>query len=227
VSFPPRRFSVPTLNSIPAGRLGRGVAHPGLMWPRVAQGSLVLRVRFVGGKPANHARVIEWANAWGVCASIELRESADFDAEIRVGFDPSLGDWSYLGTDSASNQLGYSNVSMNLATVEAPTVLHEFGHALGLNHEHQHPCAAIELIEHQVIKDLAGPPYFWTESEIRRNVLQRLATPDVMTTPFDPESIMIYALPGRWLRNGKSVAMNTRLSAGDIATVQQMYGARS
>ena len=47
------------------------------------------------------------------------------------------GSWSYLGTDAA--RVPKECFTMNLGFVDRPTVLHEFGHSLGLIHEHQSP----------------------------------------------------------------------------------------
>ena len=47
------------------------------------------------------------------------------------------GSWSYLGTDAT--RVPKESFTMNLGFVDRPTVLHEFGHSLGLIHEHQSP----------------------------------------------------------------------------------------
>ena len=50
-------------------------------------------------------------------------------------------------------------------------VLHEFGHALGLIHEHQNPEGGIQWNEPAVKADLSGPPNNWDDETIRHNVL--------------------------------------------------------
>ena len=47
------------------------------------------------------------------------------------------GSWSYLGTDAT--RVPKESFTMNLGFVDRSTVLHEFGHSLGLIHEHQSP----------------------------------------------------------------------------------------
>lgn len=42
------------------------------------------------------------------------------------------GSWSYIGTDAT--RLPLESFTMNLGFVDRTTVLHEFGHALGLIH---------------------------------------------------------------------------------------------
>ena len=62
---------------------------------------------------------------------------------IRITFDPTLGNWSYVGALTSS--VSPSAATMNLGWVldsttdqpfEKGVILHEFGHALGLTHEH-------------------------------------------------------------------------------------------
>ena len=65
---------------------------------------------------------------------------------------------------------------MNLGFMDGGTAAHEFGHAIGLAHEHQNPQAGIQWNEAQVLKDLAGPPNFWTPDQIRHNVCRSTAS---------------------------------------------------
>ena len=58
------------------------------------------------------------------------------DANVRVSFDPSGGAWSLVGTDHLHQKDG---ATMNLGWFDVGTVIHEFGHVLGMIHEHQNP----------------------------------------------------------------------------------------
>ena len=88
-----------------------------------------------------------------------------------MAFDSSDGAWSYVGTDNRGIPL--DQPTMNLGFMDGGTAGHEFGHAIGMAHEHQNPAGGIEWNEDVVIRDLSGPPNNWTEAMIRHNVLNK------------------------------------------------------
>jgi hypothetical protein len=102
-------------------------------------------------------------------------------------------------------------------------VLHEFGHALGLIHEHQDPVAAIQWNRAAVIQELSGPPNNWSVEQIEFNVLTPAAPDDVDATPLDPKSIMMYPIPASWTMNGFSTGTNTDLSDLDRKFIRKQY----
>ncbi len=108
---------------------------------------------------------------------------------------------------------------MNLGFLDGGTAAHEFGHAIGLAHEHQNPAGGIEWNEAQVISDLSGPPNNWTEEQIRHNVLNKYSVDQIRGTDFDPDSIMLYFFPDSWVKNGEGTKDNDVLSALDTAFI--------
>jgi hypothetical protein len=76
-------------------------------------------------------------------------------------FDSQDGAWSYIGTDCRSIPL--NEATMNLGFLDGGTAAHEFGHALGLAHEHQNPAGGIQWNEEVVIRECAKSPNFCDE----------------------------------------------------------------
>ncbi|MGL6111857.1 MAG: hypothetical protein ACRC2B_17335, partial [Rubrivivax sp.] len=102
-------------------------------------------------------------------------------------------------------------------------VIHEFGHALGLLHEHNHPEALIRWNKPAVYQDLGGPPNRWSKAAIDSNVFARFDASTVITTDFDHASVMIYTIPAQWTMDGRSFMPSPRLSPGDVGTIRRLY----
>jgi hypothetical protein len=176
-----------------------------------------LRVRFIGGSAAQHAMAKEQALWWTAFANLVFDFNQALDAEIRVTFDPDDGAWSYIGTDN--RHIPTNQPTMNLGFMEGGTAAHEFGHAIGLAHEHQNPEGGIEWNEATVIQSLSGPPNNWDEATIRHNVLNKYSADQVQGTEFDADSIMLYFFPGSWVKSGVGTHANEILSAMDKAYI--------
>ena len=175
-----------------------------------------LHVRFMGGTPAQHAIAKEQAQWWTTKAKANLK--FDFgnapNAQIRVAFDPNDGAWSYIGTDASS--IPADQPTMNLGFLDGGTAAHEFGHAIGLGHEHQNPEGGLEWNEEAVIRDLSAPPNSWTLQQIKHNVFDKYRADQIRGTKFDPDSIMLYFFPDAWVKNGRGTKQNNSLSAQDM-----------
>jgi hypothetical protein len=189
------------------------------LWPNGA----TLRVKFLEGSQAQRAKALGDANAWKNHANLLFVASGDADSEIRVTFDPGLGAWSYIGTDALG--IARSEPTMNLGFDDGGTYGHEFGHAIGLGHEHQNPAGGIEWNEAEVIRDLSGPPNNWDQATIQHNVLKKYEVNHYLRgTAFDPSSIMLYAFPGRWTRNmPNGTSFNAVLSDKDKQFAKELY----
>jgi hypothetical protein len=191
----------------------RAIVPIGKLW---MNGS-TLRVRFLGGTAEQQATAKEQALWWSEVANLKFDFGDAPDAEIRVAFDDNDGAWSYVGTDCAGIPAGQP--TMNLGFLEGGTAAHEFGHAIGLAHEHQNPAGGIEWNEAVVLRDLAGPPNNWNPATIRHNVLNKYRADQIKGTAFDPDSIMLYFFPGNWVKSGVGTHANDVLSAVDKAYI--------
>lgn len=194
-------------------QVGEGRSRAIIVFRKLWVNGSTLRVRFLGGTPAQQAKAKEQAGWWTPHANLRFDFNNAPDAEIRIAFDPSDGAWSYVGTDCQT--IPRNQPTMNLGFLDGGTAAHEFGHAIGLAHEHQNPKGGIVWNEEVVLRDLSGPPNSWTPEQIRHNVLEKYAADQIRGTEFDPDSIMLYFFPDSWVKSGKGTKANDVLSAMD------------
>jgi len=201
----------------------RAISPKGKQW---VNGSTIT-IRFMGGTTEQQAMVREIAPLWTEHANLHFEFTDDPRAKIRVTFDSNDGAWSYVGTDNLGIPLHAA--TLNLGWLDEGVILHEFGHMIGMSHEHQNPMGGVVWNEAAVIRDLSGPPNFWDEATIRHNVLNKYSADQVHGTQFDPDSIMLYAFPDSWTENMGATQENDDLSALDKQFVQseKMYPGRS
>lgn len=195
----------------------RAIAPIAKQW----QAGTALSIAFIGGSETQRAQVRSIAPQWEQVCGIRFDWRTSLPATIRVAFDPSDGAWSYLGTDCA--EIPANQPTMNLGWLDQAVILHEFGHALSLAHEHQNPLGGIQWNESEVIRDLSGPPNFWDEATIRHNVLNKYALNQIRGTDFDAQSIMLYSFPPSWTTNGFSAPWNTAISQADGVFTATLY----
>jgi Matrixin len=190
-----------------------------------------LRVRFLDGVPEVQRKVEQYAHRWSEHANIRLAFGSDPDAEIRISFEQQ-GSWSALGTDALVEEffpkdqptMNYGWLTPESEEAEySRVVLHEFGHALGLIHEHQNPADGIQWNREVVYRALGGPPNSWDRATADHNVLNKYSRTITQFTEFDPRSIMLYSFPKEWTLDGREFGLNSVLSDTDKAFVRARY----
>jgi len=195
----------------------------------------LLTVGFIGGSQAVRKRVAEIATGWtqtGAELEFDFWTGADVDpssADIRVSFVQNGRSWSHLGTDARNIPRDQPTMNLGWLTEDLPearaqaVVLHEFGHALGLIHEHQNPHDKVKWNVDQVMRDLSGPPNNWDPKTIKRNMFRRYEKGDLFATDVDPSSIMMYPIPQNWTLDNFEVGFNTGLSDDDVRLIEAAY----
>lgn len=118
------------------------------------------------------------------------------EAEVRIGYSTADGSSaSAVGRDVLNIPLNEPTTvyGWNLTTHYGQgTALHELGHVLGMEHEHQNPFAGIRWHEEAVYTSLAGPPNNWSRETTFHNILEKLDARQVQGSAWDPDSIMEY-----------------------------------
>lgn len=182
-------------------------------------------------------------------------------ASIRIGFFTDLqrrGYWSAVGV--LAKRINPSEATMNFGdlgtsqslfydgknaqswrrTYARSTILHEFGHALGLNHEHFHPSCQADLKLDYIVSSLLGPPNNWTKSQAMYNMdwptyagIMAAQSPGLAATSptINRSSVMLYTFSGSYYKSGDAspcrpvdpMGYATSLSAGDRQYYMSYY----
>ncbi len=190
----------------------------------------VITLRFLEGAPELRQRVQAVAEEWTKLANLSFDFRNSGATDIRIAFMEGRGSWSYLG--AMCRQIPEPQPTMNYGWLTPASgddelrrvVLHEFGHALGMIHEHQNPKdGGIQWNRDAVIKDLSGPPNSWNAETIENNMFKKYEGSEVAATHLDAKSIMMYPIPLAWTLDGTTADFNNALSPIDKAFIAENY----
>ena len=190
-----------------------------------------LSVHFLDGLEEVQKEVERYAREWERYANIRFDFVNNPDAEIRISFNEE-GSWSAIGTDALVEEFfAKGTPTMNYGWLEpglpasdySSVVLHEFGHALGMIHEHQNPANHIRWNKPEVYRSLSGPPNNWDQETIDHNMFERYGATQTQFTAFDDKSIMLYSFPSEWTLDGQSFPVNDQLSDRDKEFITARY----
>lgn len=240
-------------------------------WPDGA----TIKVAFRGGNDELYRKIARAASEWSEYANItfDFRDpktrkfhrwsikDKTYSADIRIAFKANDDFWSAIGNESIDPRFYKPNKpSMNFdgyARGRLPRgwkgyVLHEFGHAIGLQHEHQHPNQACgwrwkddrgytptrdggEFGKDDdgrypgIYRVLGGPPNKWSKKDVNDNIRKlRKSSSAYESGAFDKDSIMKYFFEEWMFRAGEkspcySSHDNVVLSAEDKRRIAAFY----
>ncbi|KAK0701212.1 hypothetical protein B0T21DRAFT_250734, partial [Apiosordaria backusii] len=153
-------------------------------------------------------------------------DGASGASDIRVQFNDKQS-CSYIGRDAECHLNKPTLWLDRLSTIKSPeqrrqqiqrTVLHEFGHALGMVHEHGHPDYHADW-NWRVLQARTG----WTAEEVKNNY-KKHQSPRTKLAPYDPKSVMHYSIePGDAHNAVQPVPLNSVLSDGDKRFLLAIY----
>ena len=132
------------------------------------------------------------------------------EAVIRIGFKPKEGCWSLLGID---HFFSLDELTVNLGWLDSGTIMHEFGHILGMIHEHQVPMGKTINWNEPLVYEWAQKTLGWDKQTTYINILKKTEKNQVNATNFDPKSIMLYFFPAILTLDNIGCHQNMRLNS--------------
>ncbi len=205
----------------------RGAGTKTLFW----NPGQTLRVRFLGGTTFQKDKVKQYVVQWSNTANIKFQFISSGTSEIRVSFTSGSGNWSQIGKNSINvpqNQ-ATMNLDFNSSTSEVSirrVVLHEFGHSLGMVHEHQQPFSNI-LWKKSVVYAYFANNFGWSAEKVNHNIFNKKDLVLTQFTNYDPKSVMHYSILSGWTTNGYTVSAATQLSTMDKDFMQKKYSSKT
>lgn len=204
-------------------------------WPSGA----TLKIGFVDGHRAAREMVAHVAKMWTDYANVHLEFSLDApppNADILIRFDADacsskIGTSSRYAAENGEPSMRLCHMDQKIAPGTDPamapesvrrTVLHEFGHALGLHHEHQNPRVQIQWNKPAVYEYYAVH-HGWDRERVDHNLFEQLASHSVDASQYDPDSIMHYAFPAQFTTNGVAYGGKKELSSVDKEEIAKAY----
>lgn len=159
---------------------------------------------------------------------VELHDNDElYEGDIRIYLTPLVNSsrYSAIGTDALTvnplhhtMQLGTDYTSAGYEAL----VLHEFGHALGFMHEHQHPDATIPWNK-EVTYLQYSREFGWSKDFVDGAVFPLPRDAGLTYEPYDRHSIMHYNVLNICTIGDWEQAVNLELSAGDKAFARKVY----
>lgn len=167
------------------------------------------RVKFLNDPCETKARsnidiitILKWANEWSqrgnnvIPKFIHYSDDENSQADIHVTFADDIGSGTLTTEKPISICLNLTHGDVNFMK---SNVIHQFGHALGLPHEHQRPQFwkfAHKYMDTDLIVEQLGTGNYKANIE-DENIMDD-------GEPYDPFSIMHYWFDKKWLKDGYS-----------------------
>ncbi|KAJ7182513.1 hypothetical protein C8R43DRAFT_1228916 [Mycena crocata] len=215
------RISEATIGAIGSGK-GSPVHAVVAKLDKLWENGSIVKYSFLNGTANQQVKVDKVVQEWFLYANITFQRVPK-DGMLRIAFDPNSGSWSYVGKDilripnpKPTMNLGWIENNATITADDRAVILHEFGHCLGLLHEHQSPARSGTL----TLDEDAAYAYYalnqgWDRETIKEQIIDVYNQTDVSNySAVDLESIMMFVLCQRLLQVVLSFANRYFMSAG-------------
>lgn len=163
------------------------------------------------------------------------------DADVRISFSKGPGgqpgsSYSYIGTQCRDSSINKEGPTMNLGWLDdeqdydSPdfagtgiVILHEFGHMLGMIHEHSRADANLQWNKPVIYKLMAGPPNNWNKQTVDEQVFDTVPVDSFNGSVYDKSSMMHYIFPASWFLVDPHLPEVTKMSPLDIEWISKTY----
>ena len=201
----------------------RGLADNYFLWDP----GTVIKVKFLSGSKELQDKIKPLAKEWEKYANIKFDFITNGKADVRVFIGKGNGHDSYIGTVARSIDPDSETMNLDSADINGDAgflktvVLHEFGHSIGLLHEHSSPISGIKWDKEKMYAEYAKMG--WTQEDVDFQVFATYKKSYTNGTKYDNKSIMHYPInPGETL-DGYTIDWNMQLSKGDIDLIKALY----
>jgi hypothetical protein len=157
------------------------------------------------------------------------------ESDVRISFVKELGSFSYVGTQAMDQDK--STITMNLGWLDKDVqssddpelagtgvvIIHEFGHLLGMIHEHSRADAKLEWNKPVVYSKLGNPPNNWDRSTCDTQIFHQYALSSFNGSVYDPHSVMHYWFPDNFFKNDVHLTTARGLSNLDKIWINKKY----
>lgn len=197
------------------------------MWPQ----NHTLKVYFMTKNEHLANIILTTAQEWSEHCNIKFERTLVYHrSHIRVSF-AREGHWSVIGTLAQTKKRKRPSMNFDVKSVDIGSeyfkgiIRHEFGHALGLLHEHQSSNVPMDWDKETVYREFKKE-YGWSTEKVDENLFERYEFETKKASREDPLSIMTYPIEESFTFSKKTFQRNNTLSQTDIEYIGQLYPKR-
>lgn len=199
----------------------RGVANSLKLWPQ----NKTITISFIDVSEKDKALFKKAIESFAPYVNLKFKFVDGNDGEIRIATEKNGGDWSESGTAALYGPPDEETLNVDTHGFDDKTIqrkiLHEFGHALGLEHEHQHPERPFSFNAPDVYRTFrAGGA---SRRVIASDILNPLDPAGLKTSDYDQKSVMHYPFFASSTSNNVRIPANEELSQGDKDFLTSLY----